>query len=500
MKRKITYITLILAGILLVNDSVLAAGFTSSTRYTVCGIENVPENIPMLTSGLYNLIKILVPIILVVMGMIDFLSAVSAGDEDQMKKARKRFITRTIAAFIIFFVTAIVQFVFNRIDFDDKTRNDFTGCMNCILSKNCVESYVPDNKSCLYYSIDDCPSIDSLKNACYKDTDNNRCTFKCNGLSEKNCVTMSIEGYCIWNGSSCIQSRDYTKKKCTDYDYRTCPKSDDYGNICKAVDSNKTDSREKKKGECLISQAVTKKHCSNYTNQDGCEGKVDEYTGKECTSPSNGNRISACVEKKHCSEYTNKDGCQGKKDDYTGEQCESSGGNENSQCKTPSQTTSTSTPTSNDTSSNTSSNATEADNYLSAHCSGICAKETVTAANTGCQTACKNSCNSKKEDCYARKGAQSAYACFKSCYTVNSVSQTSPATNTTSNTSSTKKCSDLSITDCEKNNLCNVRRYSNESIKCVAKSCSIRSDSLCEVDGLCRLVKGSNGNRSCVEK
>lgn len=58
-------------------------------------------------------IKIAVPIILIVMGSLDFGKAFISSDEDAMKKAQKKFIMRLIIAIVIFFIPAIVNALLN---------------------------------------------------------------------------------------------------------------------------------------------------------------------------------------------------------------------------------------------------------------------------------------------------------------------------------------------------------------------------------------------------
>lgn len=58
-----------------------------------------------------NIIKIAVPIILILFGIIDFCKAVFAGDEEKMKKAQKDFIMRLGIAIIFFLIPTIVDFL-----------------------------------------------------------------------------------------------------------------------------------------------------------------------------------------------------------------------------------------------------------------------------------------------------------------------------------------------------------------------------------------------------
>lgn len=56
-----------------------------------------------------NILKIAAPIIIVILGMIDFGKATTAGKEDDMVKARKAFINRLIAGGGVFLAVSIIQ-------------------------------------------------------------------------------------------------------------------------------------------------------------------------------------------------------------------------------------------------------------------------------------------------------------------------------------------------------------------------------------------------------
>ena len=66
--------------------------------------------------------------------MIDFLKATIASDEKQMKDASSRFIRRILAAVIVFFVIAIVQFAFRLVGEEGEGT---LGCFNCFLNGEC---------------------------------------------------------------------------------------------------------------------------------------------------------------------------------------------------------------------------------------------------------------------------------------------------------------------------------------------------------------------------
>lgn len=56
-----------------------------------------------------NYIRIFVPILLIVLGSVDFANAIISGDQDALKKSGSKFMKRAIAAIAIFFVPLLVK-------------------------------------------------------------------------------------------------------------------------------------------------------------------------------------------------------------------------------------------------------------------------------------------------------------------------------------------------------------------------------------------------------
>ena len=67
-----------------------------------------------IVKGLQNIVllgRILIPILLNVFGVIDFGGAIFAGDEEKMKKAQKKFITRLVIGVVIFLIPSVLKLV-----------------------------------------------------------------------------------------------------------------------------------------------------------------------------------------------------------------------------------------------------------------------------------------------------------------------------------------------------------------------------------------------------
>ncbi len=77
----------------------------------VCGDFVIPAGIVGVVRAIYTLIKIAIPLILIIMGMLDLGKAVISQKGDEIKKQQGIFVKRFISAALVFFVFAIVKLV-----------------------------------------------------------------------------------------------------------------------------------------------------------------------------------------------------------------------------------------------------------------------------------------------------------------------------------------------------------------------------------------------------
>ena len=89
------------------------------------------KKIPNTVHTVILAIQILVPVLLVIFGMIDLVKAVTAGKEDEVKKAQGVLIRRLITGALVFFVIAIVKLL---VSFTGDFTNGMTNCMNAFLN------------------------------------------------------------------------------------------------------------------------------------------------------------------------------------------------------------------------------------------------------------------------------------------------------------------------------------------------------------------------------
>lgn len=101
-----------------------------------CGNGIIP--IPVATLRIlhytYLIIKIATPLVLIVMGTLDFIRAIMGSDESEIKKKQRRFLKRLFSAAMVFLVLSLVEFLFSFL-----TRagfSDVTGCIDAVVNGN----------------------------------------------------------------------------------------------------------------------------------------------------------------------------------------------------------------------------------------------------------------------------------------------------------------------------------------------------------------------------
>ena len=111
----------------------------------VCNLGGTPVDasnaLVQIVSLIVTLIKIAIPIILVLFGMIDLAKAVMSNDEKEMKGAQTKLIKRVVYAVLVFLVFSIVQILVGVLgntsaDTTDKS-NNVAGCLACFINKDC---------------------------------------------------------------------------------------------------------------------------------------------------------------------------------------------------------------------------------------------------------------------------------------------------------------------------------------------------------------------------
>lgn len=94
---------------------------------TLCEGILVPNVLFNVVSTIITGIKIVVPILLIIWGMLDFAKSVVAKKEEDIKKYQKAFVSRLISALIVFLIVFVVQLAVNLVSgVEDQTNTDGT--------------------------------------------------------------------------------------------------------------------------------------------------------------------------------------------------------------------------------------------------------------------------------------------------------------------------------------------------------------------------------------
>lgn len=90
-----------------------------------CGC--MPTALTDLTSRIYNLVKILAPALLIIVGGFDLIKAVTAADEKAIQKEQTKLIKKFIAAFAVFMLFTVIQLLTQWISKDPGNTIDCVG-------------------------------------------------------------------------------------------------------------------------------------------------------------------------------------------------------------------------------------------------------------------------------------------------------------------------------------------------------------------------------------
>lgn len=121
MKKRLLFVILLMCILYL---PAAQAANTKGCEAVLPGII-LDTKIPNTVHTIIVVIKIVVPVLLVIFGMIDLFKGIIAQKEDEIKKAQHIFIKRLITGAIVFFVVSIVQLLVSFVS------DDSGGMMNC---------------------------------------------------------------------------------------------------------------------------------------------------------------------------------------------------------------------------------------------------------------------------------------------------------------------------------------------------------------------------------
>lgn len=151
MRKKILLFVMVLGLIVLCAEPVFAYDIASCESSIKGAL--IDEKIPNIVSTIITVIKIVVPVLLVIMGMLDLMKGVTAGKEDEMKKAQGLFIKRLISGALVFLVVTIVQLIISFVA-DEEDKPNISTCSKCFINGDCTYKTKSDGS---------CPDPDNMK-------------------------------------------------------------------------------------------------------------------------------------------------------------------------------------------------------------------------------------------------------------------------------------------------------------------------------------------------
>lgn len=83
------------------------------------------------------IIKIVIPLLLIILGMVDLGKAVVSSDDKAISKSVSSLVKRFIAAVVVFFIPTIVSALFNALSLmSEQDQADYNKCVQCVTNAN----------------------------------------------------------------------------------------------------------------------------------------------------------------------------------------------------------------------------------------------------------------------------------------------------------------------------------------------------------------------------
>lgn len=119
-------------------ESIIQPSINGKIDYkNICGEEEI-KNAMQIIGYVINLAKIIVPLIIIILGMVDFGKATISSDDKAISKAASSLVRRFVAGVIIFFIPTIVFALLNLLEVSNENNESgsFVECTKCMLKPN----------------------------------------------------------------------------------------------------------------------------------------------------------------------------------------------------------------------------------------------------------------------------------------------------------------------------------------------------------------------------
>ena len=117
------------AGALPPDDVTTDGSLATSSEY--CGKLKEPLKF---IGNIVLVVKILIPLVIIAFGMIDFFRAMIGSKDEEIKKSTRSLLFRCIAGIVIFLLPTLISFIFSLIDSWASIEGEFNACQKCVLN------------------------------------------------------------------------------------------------------------------------------------------------------------------------------------------------------------------------------------------------------------------------------------------------------------------------------------------------------------------------------
>lgn len=146
MKKNICFVLLLMVtfsfGIMHVNALERSSVFDVQYRFdgesagtSYCSDANFKKPIRFI-GRIFSILKILIPIIIIIFGVIDVSKAVIGSKDEEIKKSIKSLTMRVISGVVIFFIPTLINLLFTLVDDWNKYSTDYSNCSKCLTDPN----------------------------------------------------------------------------------------------------------------------------------------------------------------------------------------------------------------------------------------------------------------------------------------------------------------------------------------------------------------------------
>ena len=124
-------------------------------EYVKCGSAiGIPRPIPQMTTMLYTMFMVGVPIVLIAASVLTMIKAIKSDNADEVLKAKDKLVKKFVAAGVIFLILSLTRFIVGQVTTNSDDKKSATSCIRCFLfysNVNCLPSDTGNNVKRGYY-------------------------------------------------------------------------------------------------------------------------------------------------------------------------------------------------------------------------------------------------------------------------------------------------------------------------------------------------------------